>query len=186
MAGLTLPQLLHQGYAAFARCHPLPDSGHKAAWALLVCRTAVLGGHVQGCPEGHLPRVWYNACTHRLCPPWAWVQSERWLVQHKARLRACDHDHGICTRPDALRGLWRAHVRAMPTLVCATVRAPRGELRHAGTYLGAQPGSIAARHPWRQTWVLHPQLPCRVTGGGLSDTGECARGGTGFCCPRGW
>ena len=47
MAGVTIQQILHQGYAAFERCHPLPASVRKAAWALLVCRTAVLGGHIQ-------------------------------------------------------------------------------------------------------------------------------------------
>jgi hypothetical protein len=43
---------------AFAHCPALPASVQKAAWALLVCRTAVLGGHVQSCPGGHVERVW--------------------------------------------------------------------------------------------------------------------------------
>ena len=51
MAGVTLQQILHQGYAAFERCHPLPEYVRKAVWALMVCRTAVLGGHIQACPE---------------------------------------------------------------------------------------------------------------------------------------
>jgi hypothetical protein len=71
VAGRTLQQILPQGYAAFERCHPLPAYVRKAAWALLVCRTAVLGGHIQACPEGHVERVWYNSCRHRLCPPCA-------------------------------------------------------------------------------------------------------------------
>jgi hypothetical protein len=68
MAGVTVQQILQEGYAAFERCHPLPAHVRQAAWALLVCRTAVLGGHMQACPEGHIERVWYNSCRHRLCP----------------------------------------------------------------------------------------------------------------------
>jgi Transposase zinc-binding domain len=57
MAGLTIQQILQRGYAALERSHPLPAYVRRAAWALLVCRTAVLGGHVQRCPEGHCERI---------------------------------------------------------------------------------------------------------------------------------
>lgn len=41
VAALTVPQILQHGYAAFERCHPLPAYVRQAAWALMVCRTAV-------------------------------------------------------------------------------------------------------------------------------------------------
>jgi hypothetical protein len=86
MAQVTVQQILQEGYAAFERRHRLPAYVRKAAWALMVCRTAVLGGHIQACPEGHVERVWYNSCRHRLCPQCAWLQVERWLITQKARL----------------------------------------------------------------------------------------------------
>jgi hypothetical protein len=52
----TVQQILQQGYTAFACHHPLPGSVRKAVWALLACRTARLGGHIQACPEGHVER----------------------------------------------------------------------------------------------------------------------------------
>jgi hypothetical protein len=52
VAGLTIQQILHQGYAAFERGHPLPACVRQAAWALLVCRTAVLGGHIEAFRRG--------------------------------------------------------------------------------------------------------------------------------------
>jgi Putative transposase/Transposase zinc-binding domain len=172
VAGRTIQQILPQGYAAFERCHPLPAYVRKAAWALLVCRTAVLGGHIQACPEGHVERVWYNSCRHRLCPPCAWLQVERWLVKQKARLLACAHYHVIFTLPDELRGLWLANVRAMTNLLFAPVHETLAELLGDATYLGACPGLIAALHTWSQTLVLHPPLHCLVTGGGLTDAGH--------------
>ena len=81
MAQVTIQQILQEGYAAFAQSHKLPGYVRKAVWALMACRTAGLGGHMQGCPDGHVKRVWYNSCRHRLCPPCAGLQIERWLVQ---------------------------------------------------------------------------------------------------------
>jgi Putative transposase/Transposase zinc-binding domain len=172
MGQVTVQQILQCGYGAFERDHSLPTYVRKAAWALMVCRTAALGGHVQSCPEGHFQRIWDNSCRHRACPPCAWLQIERGLAQQKARLLACDHYHVIFTMPDERRGRWLGNVRAMTTLLCATVRETLCELLRDVKYLGAQPGIIAALHTWSQTLVLHPHLHCLVTGGGLSDTGE--------------
>ena len=74
---LTLQTILQLGYEASERTHALPACVRRAVWAILACRTAVLGGHVQACPEGPLERVWDNSCRHRMCPQCAWVQVER-------------------------------------------------------------------------------------------------------------
>jgi hypothetical protein len=105
---ITLQQILQWGYAAYERSHPLPDYGRRAVWAILACRTAVLGGHVQACPEGHLARIWYNSCRHQMCPQCAWLQTERGLAKQKARLLACAHYHVIFTIPHELNELWTA------------------------------------------------------------------------------
>ena len=67
------------------------------------------GGHVQACPDGHVSRVWYNACRHRSCPHCAALQTERWLALQRARLLACDHSHVIYTLPHDLDPLWLAN-----------------------------------------------------------------------------
>jgi hypothetical protein len=128
VAVLTGQEILQRGYVAFERCHALPVYVRKAAWAMLVCRTAVLGGQVQSCPDGHVERVWYHSCRHRLCPQCAGLQIERWLVQQKARLLACEHYHVIFTLPDELREWWLVNVRAMTTRLFATVHETLAEL----------------------------------------------------------
>jgi hypothetical protein len=82
----TLKTILQLGYEAYARTHALPAYVRRAVWAILACRTAVLGGHVQACPEGHVERIWYHSCRHRMCPQCAWIQVERWLATQQARL----------------------------------------------------------------------------------------------------
>jgi hypothetical protein len=183
MDRLTIQQIFQLGYAAFAQCHRLPDHVRKAARAILACRTAVLGGHVQRCPAGHVERIWYNSCRHRLCPQCAWLQIERWLDQQRARLVAYDPYHVIFTLPEELRGIWLANVRAMTPLLFATVRETLYELLGDAKYLGAQPGILAALHTWSQTLVLHPHVHCLVTGGGLTPEGQWRAVRNGFLLP---
>jgi hypothetical protein len=180
---LTLQKILQLGYAAYERHHAIPDHVRRAVWAILACRTARLGGHVQACPDGHIERVWYNSCRHRLCPQCAWLQIERWLLQQKARLLACEHYHVIFTMPDELRGLWLANSRPMTQLLFATVRETLGELLGDAKYLGGQAGIIAALHTWSQTLVFHPHVHCLVTGGGLTDEGQWRAVRHGFLLP---
>jgi Putative transposase/Transposase zinc-binding domain len=183
MANVTVQQILQRGYTAFEQRHPLPAHVRKAVRALLACRTARLGGHVQACPTGHVERVSYNSCRHRLCPQCAWLQVERWLATQKARLLACEHYHVIFTMPDELRGLWLANVRPITNLLFATVWETLVELLADANYLGDRPGLIAALHTWRQTLVLHPHLHCLVTAGGLTGEGEWRAVRNGFLLP---
>lgn len=143
----------------------------RAGWARLACRTARLGGHVQACPDGPIERIWDHACRHRLCPPCAWLQMERWLATQKARWLACDHDPVILTLPHELNELWVANVAVMTQLLCASVQATWFALRREAKDLGAPPGMIATWHTWSQTLLLHPPLHTVVTGGGLKATG---------------
>jgi Putative transposase/Transposase zinc-binding domain len=183
VAGLTIQQMLQEGYAACEQSHPLPGYVRKAAWALLVCRTAVLGGHIQACPEGHVERVWYHSCRHRLCPQCAWLQVERWLVKQKTRLLPCDHDHVIFTIPSELQDLWLVNVAAMTQLLFASVHDTLLELLGDPHYLGARPGILATLHTWTQTLRLHPHLHALVTGGGLTRTGQWVAVHNGFLLP---
>jgi hypothetical protein len=118
---IRLQQILQMGYTAYACKHRLADDVRRAVWAILVCRTAVLGGHVQVCPEGHLERIWDNSCRHRMCPPCAWVQVERWLAKQTGRLLGGEHYHVIFTIPHELHALWLANVDVMSGLLFASV-----------------------------------------------------------------
>jgi hypothetical protein len=185
MALVTLQTIFQDAFPAYAQSHPLPAHLRTAARAIMQCRTAALGGHVQACPDGHGSRIWYNACRHRSCPQCAYLQTERWLALQRARLLVCDHDHVIFTLPHDLNPRWLANVPLMTTLLFQAARATLCTLLAAPKYLGAQPGIIAALHTWRQTLVLHPHVHCLVTGGGSPPGDSGARCGMDFCCPPG-
>src|SRR5256886_12042340 len=171
MGLITLQDISCEGYPESERTHALPAHVRRAARAIMQCRTAALGGHVQACPDGHIARVWYNACRHRSCPQCASLQTERWLTLQQARLLACDHYHVIFTLPHDLNPLWLANVSVMTTLLFQAVHDTLRTLLADPKYLGAQPGIIAALHTWSQTLVLHPHVHCLVTGGGRTSDG---------------
>jgi len=182
---ITLQSILQLGYAAYEGSHPLPDYVRRAVCAILSCRTAVLGGHIQACPDGHVERVWYNSCRHRMCPQCAWVQTERWLAKQKARLLGCEHYHVIFTIPHALNDLWLSNVAVMTQLLFASVHDTLVTLLGDPKYLGAKPGIIATLHTWTQTLLLHPHMHCLVTGGGLREGGDWVAVRNGFLLPMG-
>lgn len=117
----TLQAIVPRGSAAYARRHAVPAHGRRAVGALLAWRTARWGGQVQACPEGHVERLWDNACRHRRCPPCAWVQVDRWLTKPKARLLVGEHDPVSLTMPQALNDLWLAHIGGMSQLLLSSV-----------------------------------------------------------------
>src|SRR5574341_64951 len=183
MGLITLQDIFCGAYPDYERTHPLPAHVRRAARAIMQCRTAALGGHVQACPDGHVSRVWYNSCRHRSCPQCAYLQTERWLALQRARLLACDHYHVIFTLPHELHPLWLANVPVMTTLLFQAVRDTLYALLAAPKYLGARPGIIAALHTWSQTLVLHPHVHCLVTGGGLTPDGHWKAVRNGFLLP---
>jgi hypothetical protein len=183
MARVTLQTIFQDAFPAYEQTHPLPAHVRKAARAIIQCRTAALGGHVQECPDGHIARVWYNSCRHRACPQCAFLQTERWLTWQRARLLTCDHYHVIFTLPHDLNPLWLANVPVMTTLLFQAVRDTLFDLLGDPKYLGIQPGIIAALHTWSQTLVLHPHVHCLVTGGGLTPMGQWVAVRNGFLLP---
>ena len=183
MALVTLQTIFQDAFPAYEQRHALPAHVRRAAHALMQCRTAALGGHIQACPDGHVARVWYNSCRHRSCPQCAYLQTERWLALQRARLLACDHYHVIFTLPHELNPLWLANVPVMTTLLFQAVRDTLSTLLADPKYLGAQPGILAALHTWSQTLVLHPHVHCLVTGGGLTADGSWKAVRNGFLLP---
>jgi hypothetical protein len=183
MALVTLQTIFQDALPAYEQTPLLPAPVRKAARALMPCRTAALGGHVPACPDGHVARIWSNACRHRAGPPCASLQTARWLARQQARLLACEPSPGIFTRPHDLHPLWLANVPGMTSRLLRAGRDTLGPFLADPTSLGAQPGLIAAWHPWSQTRMLHPHVHGLVTGGGLTASGAWQAVRRGFLLP---
>ena len=182
--GVTLQAILQSHYEAFAATHPLADYQRRAAEQLRDCRTAALGGHIVGCPHGHVATVHYNSCRHRSCPQCAALQREKWLAGWKARLLDGPHGHIIFTLPALLMPLWRYNKTRFANLLFRAASEALRELLGDEKYLGALPGLLAALHTWGQQLAQHVHLHVLVTWGGLTDDGRWVQPKKGCLLPR--
>lgn len=167
--GATIQGIMKAGYKAYEMEHKLPLHVRKAALALMKCRTAELGGHMQICPEGHYERHWYNSCKHRVCPQCNWLQLEEWLEKQKERMLGCAHYHMIFTISHDLNDIWLLNVRPMTNMLFSAVKDTLYEFYQDERHIGGKPGIIAALHTWSQTLILHNHVHCLVTEGGMKD-----------------
>ncbi len=159
--------------------------------ALVRCRTAALGGHLERCDNpacGH-QRPAYNSCRNRHCPKCGGQAQARWVQARLNRLLPVPYFHVVFTLPQGLRELALQNQRLLYNLL---FRAAAGTLRSVADnprHLGARIGFFAVLHTWGQTLVHHPHLHCVVPGGGLSPDGRSwvparpLRNGTRFCLP---
>ena len=170
--GTTVQAILQEHYERFAASQPLAWYQQRAAEQLRDCRTAALGGHIVGCPEGHVATVHYNSCRHRSCPQCAALQREKWLAGWKGRLLDAPHMHLTFTTPDRLIPLWRYNKTRFANLLFRAGSEALQELLADDEYLGALPGLLAALHTWSQQLKCHVHLHVLVTWGGLTAEGR--------------
>src|SRR5574341_1424968 len=180
---VTLQGILPASVAAYAQVHEVPRRVWKAAQAVMQCRTAVLGGHVRRCPQGHVTEVWSNSCRHRACPR-CWVQRiSQWLDGWQQQLLPSDDFHVMFTLPSELHELWRGNRPAMTELLFRCVRETLCTLLNDPKWLGATPGVLAALHTWGRTLTVPPPVHCLVSGGGLDTQRQWRASTTGYLLP---
>jgi hypothetical protein len=173
----AIQKLFQQSFPHYSATHKLPIDFHRAAKSFMQCRTAALGGHVQGCPNGHIERVHYNSCKHRSCPQCNATAVTRWLAKQEERILNCPHYHIIFTLPHELNPLWQHNRKAMNQLLFDAVSKTLMTLLADPQWLGARPAIIAALHSWGRTLSIHPHLHCLVAAGGLDKAGR-------WCTPK--
>ena len=159
---------------AYREAHPgqLSIEQLRAMRAIEVCRTAVLGGHVEECDPCGAQRIAYNSCRNRHCPKCQWLDKEQWVEAQQALLLPVDYFHVVFTVPSALHSLALGNPSRVYGLLFQAASASVQELSADPAYLGAQIGFTAVLHTWSQRLDYHPHLHCIVTGGGLSAEGS--------------
>ena len=67
--------------------------------AIVACRTAALGGHVEACDNCGVARVAYNSCRNRHCPKCQGAARAQWLAARQAELLPVPYFHAVFTLP---------------------------------------------------------------------------------------
>jgi len=137
--------------------------------AIKKCRTAALGGHIDGCDECGNVSISYNSCRNRHCPKCQGKNREDWILKRETELLPVPYFHVVFTLPEAINPLAMHH----PKLVYDTLFETAWQtLRQFGKNQGVQMGMIAILHTWGQNLSLHPHLHCIVPGGGVDKNGQ--------------
>ena len=138
--------------------------------ALVLCRTAALGGHLEQCdnPDCAFQRPAYNSCRNRHCPKCQSLAKARWIAARQQQLLPVVYFHVVFTLPEPIARLALQNKAVIYNLLFQTTAATLRSIAADPKHLGAQIGFFAILHTWGQQLTHHPHLHCVVPGGGLS------------------
>ena len=149
----------------------IPLMAQKVANAIMGCRTAVLGGHVDVCPSCDYARPSYNSCRNRHCPKCQTVKKEQWVDKRKEDMLEVKHFHSVFTVPSELNSLVLQNPRKLYSLLFSAAAETVKELTEDPKYLGATIGFTSILHTWGSNMSFHPHIHMVPTAGGITPDG---------------
>jgi putative transposase/transposase-like zinc-binding protein len=158
--------------ASFLSTHTTSGQQHRVLRAIGRCRTAALGGHVEGCDSCGHQRIAYNSCRNRHCPKCQGIARARWMAAEQAGLLPVQYFHVVFTLPHALNALIRVNPRRLYGLLLRTAAATLLAFARDPKHLGGEPAITMGLHTWGQNLTEHVHVHCVVSGGGLSADGQ--------------
>jgi len=157
------------GEAFIERSHKWIRWKHvKVLLAIVRCRTAALGGHLDECTRCGHRAISYNSCRNRHCPKCQAGARERWLAARRQELLPTRYVHVVFTLPPRLAALALQNKKAIYNLLFRSSAETLLEVARDPRHLGAEIGFFSVLHTWSQKLSLHPHVHCVVSAGGLS------------------
>lgn len=152
--------------------HPMSPEQYKAMMAILECRTAELGGHVDECEECGHQQILYNSCRSRSCPKCQTFLKIKWIDARKEELLPVPYFHLVFTIPEELNMLAYQNQKVVYKILFDATAGTLLELSADPKHLGAQIGFISIIHTWSQNLLLHPHNHVVLPAGGLTPEGK--------------
>src|SRR5471032_1773851 len=144
----------------------------KVMSAIQNCRTAALGGHVDGCDDCGYLRVAYNSCRNRHCPKCQAAAAKAWLAERKADLLPVGYFHVVFTLPAEVADIAWHNKAAVYDLLFRAASETMMTIAADPRHLGARIGITAVLHTWGSAMTHHPHVHMIVPGGGISLDGR--------------
>lgn len=167
-----LADILRQHGAAYRAAHRLTYQQNRAINAIVKCRTAALGGHVEECDQCAYTRISYNSCRNRHCPKCQSLARAKWVEARRAELLPVEYFHVVFTLPEQIARIAYHNRKVIYDILFKATAETLTIIARDPKHLGAEIGFFAVLHTWGQNLLHHPHLHCVVPGGGLSPDGE--------------
>jgi hypothetical protein len=169
-ARLEVADIFRRHGAVYRQAHDghLGRVEHRTMSAIELCRTAGLGGHVQGCRSCGAISIAYNSCRNRHCPKCQGQACQEWLAARQNELLPVPYFHVVFTLPAQIAAIAFQNKAAVYTILfkaaAETLRTIAADPKH----LGFEIGLVGVLHSWGQNLHYHPHIHCIVPGGGIS------------------
>ncbi|HJY58833.1 MAG TPA: IS91 family transposase [Streptosporangiaceae bacterium] len=144
----------------------------KVMSAIEACRTAALGGHVEGCEDCGHHRIAYNSCRNRHCPKCQGAAAREWLAAREADLLPVGYFHVVFTVPAEIADIGFHNKAVVYDLLFRVASETMLTIAADPRHLGARIGITAVLHTWGSAMTHHPHIHMIVPGGGISLDGE--------------
>jgi len=151
--------------------HGGPTVQRRAMRAVMNCRTAALGGHIEACDHCDHRRIAYNSCRNRHCPKCQGSACAQWMQARADELLPVPYFHLVFTLPAALGPLALQNPRLLYGLLFQAASQTLLEVAADPRHLGAEIGFLAVLHTWGQNLLHHPHVHCVVPNGGIAPDG---------------
>jgi hypothetical protein len=140
--------------------------------AIEVCRTSVLGGHLERCDQCGYERNAFNSCRDRHCPKCQCLARAQWIEDRQTELLEVPYFHVVFTVPEEVAAIAYQNKEVVYGILFQTTAETLKTIAGDPKHLGAEIGFFAVLHTWGQNLQAHPHLHCVVPGGGLSPDGQ--------------
>jgi len=141
----------------------------KVMRAIVRCRTAALGGHIDKCLQcGKDWGLSFNSCRNRHCPKCQAQARKRWIAARERELLKTAYFHVVFSLPHQLNALIRQNEAELCNLLFRVVAETLIEVAANPKHLGAEIGFFGILHTWGQNLLFHPHIHCVVPAGGLA------------------
>jgi len=181
---VSLAEVLRRHGPAYLAAHPLSYAKAKVWRAILACRTAALGGHVEVCDACGTTRHVYHSCRNRHCPLCQTRAKEAWLAARRREVLPVPYFHLVFTLPHDLNALIGQYPRALYEMLFGAVSATLTEFAANPRWLGGTAAFTLVLHTWKQDLERHVHVHALMAGGALKADGDWAATKRGFLFPN--
>ena len=149
----------------------LSTAQRRVMTAIEVCRTAVLGGHLERCDCCHYERPCYSSCGDRHCPKCQSLARAAWVEKRTSEVLPTHYFHVVFTVPEQIASIAYQNKDLVYGILFRATAETLSTIAADPQHLGAEIGFFVVLHSWGQNLFFHPHLHCVVPGGGISPDG---------------